>query len=210
MFRALRLATLIAVATLLAACASTHVASTWRDPQDKAAPVAKLIVFAATKDDAVRRLAENRAVQTLPRGTVGVQSYTLFEKFDPDEAKLRERLSKEGFDGALVSRLVSIDRNKEYIPPQTHIAQSYPGYAYLPHYRSFYWYYPQAYTYTTPGYVTENTRYVVETLLYRLPDGKPVWSAVSETINPNSTIAMVNEIVRLIADELRKNKLLRE
>lgn len=210
MSSALRLAWLIALTALLAACASTHVASTWRDAEDKAAPVTKLIVFAAAKDDAIRRLAENRAVQSLPRGTVGVPSYTLFEKLDPDEAKIRERLIKEGFDGALVSRLVSIDRNKDYVPPQTHIVQPYPGYGYLPYYRSFYWYYPQAYAYTTPGYVTENTRYVVETLLYRLPDGKPVWSAVSETVNPNSTIAMVNEIVRLVGDELRKNKLLRE
>jgi len=210
MSHAIRLTWLFALTALLAACASTHVASTWRDPDDKGAPVTKLIVFAAAKDDAIRRLAENRAVQTLPRGTVGVPSYTLFEQFDPDETKVKERLRKEGFDGALVSRLVSIDRNKDYIPPQTHIVQPYPGYAYAPYYRSFYGYYPQAYAYTTPGYMTENTRYVVETLLYRLPDGKPVWSAVSETVNPDSTIAMVNEVVRLLGDELRKNSLLRE
>lgn len=207
---ALRLAWLFAVAALLAACASTHVASTWRDPQDKAGPVTKLIVFAAAKDDAIRRLAENRAVQSLPPGTVGVPSYTLFEKLDPDEAKIKERLKKEGFDGALVSRVASVDRNQEYVPPQTHIVQPYYGYAYSPYYRSFYSYYPYAQSYTTPGYVTETTRYVVETLLYRLPDGKPVWSAVSETVNPNSSIAMVNEIVRLVGEELRRNKLLRE
>jgi hypothetical protein len=207
---ALRLAWLFALATVLAACATTHVASTWRDPQDKAEPVTKLIVFAAAKDDAIRRLAENRAVQSLPRGTVGVPSYTLFAKLDIDEAKIRERLNKEGFDGALISRPVSVDRSKEYIPPQTHIVQPYWGYSYAPYYRSFYSYYPQAYAYITPGYVSESTRYVVETLLYRLPEGKPVWSAVSETFNPKSSIAMVSEVVRLVGEELRRNRLVRE
>jgi hypothetical protein len=207
---ALRLAWPLVLAALLAACSTTHVASTWRDTDDKAGPVTKLIVFAAAKDDAIRRLAENRAVQSLPRGTAGVPSYTMFEKLDPDEAKIKERLKKDGFDGALVSRLVSVDRNKEYIPPQSHIVQPYMGYNYSPYYRSFYSYYPYAYGYTTPGYMTETTRYVVETLLYRLPDGKPVWSAVSETVNPDSSIAMVNEIVRMVGDELRKNRLLRE
>lgn len=201
---------LLAAALLLAACASTQIASTWRDPEDRRGPVKKLIVFAAVKDDAIRRLAENRAVQSLPRGTVGVPSYTLFEKPEMDVDKVKARLAKEGFDAALISRLVSVDRAQNYVPPQTHIVQPFPFYAYRPYYRSFYGFYPEAYAYTTPGYVTETQRYVVETLLYRLPEGKPVWSAVSETVNPDSKIALVNEVVRAVEQELRARGLLAE
>jgi hypothetical protein len=198
------------VSLLAAGCASTQIASSWRDPADKGGAVKKVVVFVAAQDDAIRRLAENRAVQSLPRGTVGVPSYTLFEKPETDVDKVKARLAKEGFDGALISRLVSHDRSEAYVPPQTHIVQPYPFYTYRPYYRSFYGYYPEAYAYTTPGYVSETQRYLVETLLYRLPEGKPVWSAVSETVNPDSKIALVNEIVRVVTQQLRTQGLLAE
>jgi hypothetical protein len=54
----------------------------------------------------------------------------------------------------------------------------------------------------------EDTRYVVETLLYKLPEGKPVWTGTSESVNPNSRQELVAEITRLVGNELRKEKLL--
>jgi len=203
---------LLALATLLilGGCASTQLASTWKDPNDKAVPMKRIAIFAATSDDAIRRLAETRAVHSLPPGTTGVPSFTLFDKPEKDVDKVKARLIKEGFDGALISHLVSYDKSETYVPPQVQIAQPYPAYAYSPYYRSFYHYYPYAYTYVTPGYVAQTKRYLVESLLYRLPDGKPIWSAVSETVNPESKIVLVNEIVRVVTDELRKQKLLVE
>ncbi len=202
----------LAAAILAAGCASTHIASTWKDPDDKGGPVKKMLVMVINPDEAIRKLAENRAVQTMPRGTVGVASYTMFDKPDPDPEKIKAKLTKEGFDAVLVSRLVSHDKTQTYVPPQTYLAPSYlPPYGYpaAPYYRSFYGYYPYAYNYyTTPGYTTETQRILVETLLYRLPDGKPVWSAVSETVNPESKIVLVNEILRIVGQELRKQGLI--
>jgi hypothetical protein len=206
------LRTLFALAAVLIAsgCVSTHIASTWRDTNDAGGAMKKIAIFAATSEDAIRRLAETRAVQSLPPATTGVPGFTLFDKPEKDIDKVKVRLTAEGFDGALISRLVSHDKNETYIPPQVHIAPTYPGSGYLPYYQSFYYYYPYAYTYVTPGYVALTQRYLVETLLYRLPDGKPVWSAVSESVNPESKIVLVNEIVRVITDELRKQHLLAE
>lgn len=195
---------------VLGGCASTQLASTWKDPNDKGSPMKKIAVFAATSDDAIRRLAETRAVQSLPSGTTGVPSFTLFDKVEKDVGKVKARLTLEGFDGALIARLVSYDKSETYIPPQIQPAQPYPFGPYLPQYHSFYYYYPYAYLYVTPGYVAQTKRYIVETLLYRLPDGKPIWSAVSETVNPESKIVLVNEIARVVTDELRKQKLLVE
>jgi hypothetical protein len=204
----IRVALALAALLLLSACASTEIASSWRDPEDKGGPIRKLIVFAATSDDAVRRLAETQAVQNLPPGTKGVPSFTLFDKPEKDIEKIRARLTLDGFDGALISRLASYDSSETYVPPQTHIAQPYPFFRYSPHYGSFFRYYPYAYTYVSPGYVAQTRRYAVETLLYRLPEGKPVWSAVSETINPESKLVLVSEVVRAVTQELEKAKLL--
>jgi hypothetical protein len=200
----------LAVALVASGCASTRIASTWRDTNDAGGAMKKIAIFAATPDDAIRRLAETRAVQSLPTGTTGVPGFTLFDQPEKDIDRLKARLTAEGFNGALISRLVSHDKTETYIPPQVHIAPPYPDTALLPYYRSFYYYYPYVYTYITPGYVALTQRYLVETLLYRLPDGKPVWSAVSESVNPESKIVLVNEIVRVITDELRKQHLLAE
>jgi hypothetical protein len=53
---------------------------------------------------------------------------------------------------------------------------------------------------TTPAYTVDNTTVVVETLLYRLPEGKPVWTAVSETLNPRSSAQVVEELITLVGE----------
>ncbi len=151
----------------------------------------------------MRGFAENQAVHSLPAGTAGVASHTLFEQAAPDMQKLRARLEQEGFDGALVSRLVSVDKTRIYHPPQVqYLPDPWPSY------RSFYWYYPWVYSYATPGYTTEQTKVIVETMLYRLPDGRSVWSAVSETVNPDSTLALVDELIRILGRALRDEGLI--
>ena len=54
----------------------------------------------------------------------------------------------------------------------------------------------------------ENTTVVVETLLYRLPEGKPVWTAVSETLNPRSSAQVVEELIKLLGGKLQSEGLL--
>lgn len=192
----------------LAGCASTRITSSWKDPGDPGTPLRKLMVFVAVQDEAIRRFAENEAVRSLPAGTEGVASHTVFDRPEPDIGKLRERLVREGFDGALVARLVSVDRSQIYHPPQVHMSPFAPWHGYWPHYRSFYWYYPQAFTYVTPAYTSETTRVLVETVIYRLPSGNPVWSVVSESVNPDSTLELVNELIRITGARLREEGLL--
>jgi hypothetical protein len=199
----------LAALLLLGGCASTsHYASSWRNSEYRGAPLKKVVVFATAKDPAIRRLAEDRAVDSLPAGTAGVQSYKLFDKPEMDEEKLRARLAKEGFDAALISRMITVDQSQPYVAPQTQIQQPYPWYAYEPYYRSFYTYYVQANTHIVPGYVTETSRSAVETILYQLPQGDALWSGVSETVSPNSSVIMVNELSRIVATSLTKEGLL--
>ena len=64
-----------------------------------------------------------------------------------------------------------------------------------------YSFYPYAYT-------VEDTRVIVETLLYRLPEGRPVWTAVSETANPRSSLQVVDELIRILGARLSADGLL--
>lgn len=203
----LRLIALAAAALSLAGCASTRIASAWKDPADRGGTLKKVVVFVAVKDDAVRRFAENQAVRNPPPGTAVVAGHTLFDKPEPDMKRMRARLVQEGFDGALVARLVSVDKTQTYHPPEVQFAPFGPWPVYSPSYHSFYWYYPYAYTYMTPGHTTVTTRVLVETVLYRLPEGKPVWSAASETVNPDSTLDLVDELIDVLTKRLRREGL---
>lgn len=196
-----------AAALLLGACADTMLSYTWTNPEYKGVPMTKTAVIVLAKDEGIRRYAEDQMIKQLPKGAVGVAGYTLFDK--PEQAKVdvvRARLVQDGFDSVLVSRLVSIDKTKSYVPPQTYTYGgvqpygSFPGY-YGPAYST-------VYTSTTPGYTVEDTSVVVETLLYKLPEGTLVWTATTQTLNPQSKAELAQGITYLIGDELKKKHLL--
>lgn len=54
----------------------------------------------------------------------------------------------------------------------------------------------------------ETARILIETLVYRLPEGKPVWSGVTASVNPDSSLELVNELVRIVRAESQKQRLL--
>lgn len=196
----------IAVTLLLGACASTTLTSSWKNPEYSGPPLTKIAVFVLAKDENIRRFAEDQMVQKMPKGAVGVAGYRMFDKPEEDKEKVRARLVKEGFDGALVSRLVAMDKAQTYVPPQTYVAPVGPYGGVRPYYGSFYGYYGSAYStaYTTPGYTVETTTVVVETMLYKLSDDKPVWSGTTQTLNPQSKPEMVQAITDLVETELNK------
>lgn len=201
-----RIIALVIAGTLLTGCASSTLKSTWRDDTDSGAMPRKLVVFVAVKDDNLRRMAENRVLQSIPPGTSATAGHTL--ELDPklEAEEVRTRLKQYGFDAALLSRLVSVDKSQTVVPAQTQYAYDPMFRRFGPRFGSFYNFYP--YAYTTPGYTVENTTVVVETLLYRLPEGKPVWTAVSETLNPKSSAQVVEELIKLVGGKLQAEGLL--
>lgn len=206
-----RLLAVAALSLLLNACASTTLSSEWKNPNYTGGPIRKLAVFVMTPDDNLRRFAEDQAVQRLPKGTVGVAGYTMFPKVsEGDKDKVRARLVQDGFDGAMVTRLVSNDKTQTYVPPQTYLVPAGPSFGAGPYYGSFYGYYGYAstYAYTTPGYTMDVTTVVVETLLYKLPEDTVVWTGTTQTVNPQSKPEMVQAIVKIVETELAKEGLL--
>ena len=199
---------LMLLAALLTGCATTTIRNSWIDATDRSGPPKKLAVFVAVTDENVRRMAETQAAGSLAPGVEAIAAHRLEIAPDLDEKALRERLAPEGFDAALVSRLVSVDTSEQYVPPQTHFMPDPLFIGLRPYHRSFYAYYPFAYTYTTPGYTATTQRVVVDTVLYRLPEGRPVWSAVTETIDPESSAQLVSELIETLGKELRTHGLL--
>lgn len=194
----------------LGGCASTSLTSSWVSPDYQNGPLKKLAIFVMSKDESIRRFAEDQMVQKMPAGTTASAGHVLFDKTEVDDEKVRAALIRDGYDGVLVSRLVSVDKSETYVPPQTNFAPMRPLGGISPYYGNFGGYYGYGYTMmqTTPGYTVENTAIVVETILYNLPDDKPVWTGTTKTLDPRSRPEMVQAIAQLVEEEMKKNGLI--
>lgn len=205
----LRLATTGLVA-LLAGCASTSLISSWESPDYRGGPMKKLAVFVMVQDEGLRRFAEDQMVQKIPAGTRATAGHVLFDKPSGDKDKVRAALIEAGYDSVLVSRLVTVEKSQTYVPPHTHFIPTGPYVVASPYYGNFVGYYGQGFAVvqTTPGYTVENTTVVVETVLYKLPDDKPIWTATTQSLDPRSRPEMVEAISRIVEVELQKKGLI--
>ena len=197
------------LALLLGACASTSLSSSWESPDYRGGPLKKLAVFVMAKDENLRRFAEDQMVRKIPAGTQATAGHALFDKPDADKEKVRAALIEAGYDSVLVSRLVTVEKSQTYVPPHTHFIQTGPYVVASPYYGNFVGYYGQGFAVvqTTPGYTVENTAVVVETVLYKLPDDKPIWSATTRSLDPRSRPEMVEAISHIVETELQKKGL---
>lgn len=201
---------LTGIVALLAACATTSLTSSWESPDYRGGPVKKLAVFVMAKDESIRRFAEDQMVQKIPAGTQATPGYALFDTPNGDKDKVRAALIKAGYDGVLVSRLVTVDKSQTYIPPQVHFVRTGPYAVATPYYGNFAGYYGHGFAVvqTMPGYTVENTTVVVETVLYKLPDDKPIWTGTTQTLDPRSRPEMIEAISQLVEAELQKKGLI--
>jgi hypothetical protein len=148
-------------------------------------------------------------VQKVPPGTQATAGHVLFDKPGGDKDKVRAALIEAGYDSVLVSRLVTVEKSQSYVPPHTYFIPTGPYLAPSPYYGSFAGYYGQGYgvVQTIPGYTVENTTVVVETVLYKLPDDKPIWTATTQSLDPRSRSEMVKAISDIVDIELEKKGL---
>ena len=198
---------LFATLFVLAGCGGmSAIKTSWRDASDTAGAPRKLVVFVAVNDENLRKMAENRVVQSLLPVLPAQAAHQLGLAPQLENAEVRSRLVEAGFDAALVSRQVSVDKTRRLIPAQDPLLYQPLFWGSHPYFHPFSPFYPYAYS-TTP-LVVEDTRVVVETLLYRLPEGKPVWTAVSESFNPASSSEVVEDLIRVIGRRLRSEGLL--
>ena len=180
---------------LLAGCATTRITSTWRDPGVGPVQFRKVVGIALSQDATLRRLAEDEFVRAVGPGTA-IAGYTVVPDDEVrDKDKARARIEAAGVDGAVVFRLVGVETQERWVPPTTYgSAWGYWGFAA-----------PLAYD---PGYLTTDRFVQVETAVYTVADARLVWAARSETINPSSTNSLIDDVVRAVVAEMRKEKLL--
>ncbi len=184
---------------VFSACSSTHITSSWSEPDKTVAvdKLSKVLVVAMFKDETSRHKAEDQMAGYL--SGKGIVSYNYLDsKFNKNnEDALREKIKRDGFDGAVTMRLVDVDKEKIYNPGNTAF---YPSY-----YRSFYgYYYRSGSYYSTPGYYTTSKTYTIETNVYSIKEDKIIWSALTETTDPNGVKKMTDEVASVVFKQMVK------
>jgi hypothetical protein len=180
---------------LMFACSpSTKLEKSWADPSFNAAttqPFKKVLIFAPLKDAASQRTAEDKIAAQLKEKGAAVPSYTYLQPADTNQNLLDQKLLKDGFDGVISMQLTDVEKSTSYVQ-----GTSYGGYH---GYRGYY-----GYGSYSPGYYTEDKKYLVETNLYSLRDNKLLWSGTTSSINPSKFDKTVDEIIYTVKYELQK------
>ena len=197
----IRASVLVLSAALVAASGNEFI-STWK------APGATEINFAGRKvaavliidDDNLRVSAEEALVREISaRGPIGVAAYKILPKpllKDKDGAKAW--FERQQIAGLVVLRLVQTDTNKVYSSAVW--ASGYYNYAWD------YWGYGWASVYPI-GKAREERTITVETILFDLSKGTPIWAGVTRTTDPKDPQTYVKELAKDVVKQLEKDGL---
>lgn len=183
----------LAACFIIASCSSTRISSSWRDPDTTVSleKLNKVLVVAFLKDESSRRIAEDQMASLLKEKAVVSYSYLGddLKKFSEDE--IRDRLRKDGFDGAVTMRLIDVDKEVNYTPGTF---STYPVY-----YRSFGGYYRRGWAYyQTPDRYSTTKSYSVETNVYSIKQDKIIWTSLTETTDPGGVKRLTDDVSKTI------------
>ena len=196
----MRLMTAIVFAVAFTAAADNDFLSTWKAPG--AAPLdfkgRKVAAVLIADDNGVRVAAEEAlAREVIARGANGIAAYRVIPKellSDKDAAKAW--FEKMKIEGLVILRVVATDKQKVYSSAMW--VSGYYNYAWD------YWGYGWANVYPM-GKAREQRVLTVETLLYDLSKGTPVWAAVTRTTDPKDVQSYVKELASDILKRLEKD-----
>jgi len=185
--------TLLLFAAMLAAiiaagCASTQIVHSWKDPELGRVPFRKVLVVFQHADPAVRRTLEDGMARDIPNAQPAHALFSDAEVGDLDRVKARVR--SEGFDSAVIMRVVRVEREVSYRPGRVHAVPAF-------HHEFWgYWGYGWRAAYD-PGYLRSDRIVTIATNVYSVGDDKLVWASQSETFNPESLRGAISEVVRV-------------
>lgn len=200
------LAAAFVTSLLIPGCSpSTKVISSWKDPQAHVDPdhLEKVMVGVLSPREASRRQSEEQ-ISTYHKSFVPSYQVLGTQEILLDTAQSKAILKRQGFDGALLFRLVDQQKSTTYVPGST----SY-GAGYGAGYGGGYWGYHNAYygAYYDPGYYREDVTYVVECILYSFDKNQLLWTGLTSTVNPSDREKSVDDIVQAVFEQMQRDGL---
>jgi hypothetical protein len=184
---------------LPASCATTKMTDTWKDDAYRGT-IRKVVVIGIFKERDTRKIFEDEFADRLrARGVDATASHKVFSAAElPDKDVVIGTVRKLGADGMLVTRVLDMELEKNYVPGQAYAVPTYYSY-----YGSYY-----SYSYR-PGYTETTGSAYLETNLYGPDDEKLIWSGRSKTKLSATRYELIQAFVKTMLDGLSEAKILR-
>ena len=194
---------MLATVSAVSCGTKTEISKEWLSQRYRGGPMHKFLVIAVAETAQGRRTYEDRFVGALEAaGAEAVSSY----EFLPDEdritrAELLDLVSRENFDGVLVSQLLGVAKEKTVVQPSTTVV---PSYRY-----GYYGYYSRGFDVVHSPGSSETTEIVrLETKLWNASDKYLAWEITSHTFDPTSTDDAISSVTSKLVWKLSKDGLL--
>lgn len=203
------------MATACAKRATTNFSQSYRNPGYEETVFKNLLVIGIAQDEESRRKFESALVSAI--GTEGGTAVASIDVLPHDEQLTEDELyaaiQAGGFDGVLLTRLLSVDKDTSYTPPKKYNNPKttyYPGgYNYGFGYGGYYGFYGTTYAEVRePGYFDTSTTLKVETNLYSVATNELVWTGQSKTVDPDSIEDARASITEAVAKKLKAEHLI--
>lgn len=185
----------LAAAALLSGCTSTKILNAWHEDQYAGPALERFLVIGLSNNPNRRRYFETAfSGQLAARGLAAESSFRLIpeDAITDEKAVIEAAIEKSSADAILTTRLVDVSREQSYVPP---------SYNYAP--LGFYdYYYPTYRMMFQPGYVVTNTTVLLETNVYSASTKALLWTGNTRSFNPSSADSVVEELSKIVIDEL--------
>jgi hypothetical protein len=188
----------------MAGCASSELVDIWSDSSFQPPPLKKMLVISVIKNSVQRRMWEDAFSADLAKHDVtATPSYRLFPDAVPDTNQIMQIVGSNSFDGVLVTRRLPSETNPQYVQGYVTNEQNM---RYDRRRDRFITYYREI---DHAGYV-DSQKVDIRTIdvWATRNEGQMIWSATSQTPEPNTVQEVRPEIVKLVMSELTKQRII--
>jgi hypothetical protein len=190
---------------VLSSCGGTNLSYVWKDPHYGGGYLTSVMVVGVSKEVDRRRVFEEVFVREFEKR--GIKAVASIKVLDPDTQLTRDTVKAQAarlrMDAVLTTRLLSAGNEEIDQPPSISTMPS-AQYRNLDLY--FYsWDALSAY----PGALGRQYVVRLETNVFDTDTEKLIWTASSQTVEPESIREIIESLCKNIMDRLRQDKLLR-
>jgi hypothetical protein len=205
---------LIAVSSL-AACSktTTSISQSYRNPGFEQTVFKKLFVIGVASTQEGRQAFEDAFAKAITEQGGGAQASWghLPQGEQLEEEAIRAAIDGGNFDGVLITRVLSVDKDQKYVEPKAYNNPKttyYAGGGGLYGY-NYYGFYGTTYARVhEPGYFETSTTLRLETNLYSVATDGLVWTGQSKTVDPESLADARASMTAAVAKKLKDEKLI--
>jgi hypothetical protein len=192
---------ILAVVVVFQCSPTNQIYKSWTNPDATKLSLKfnKVALFGIVLKTATRHLIEEELSKQIAN-SVAIPSYKVLSEDDMTNAdNIKPKLSAQGFDGALIFRLVDVNSVESYSPG------TYPNYYYT---FTGYYGYSWGYMYDVGGQYRTNQIVTALINIYSIKDDKLIWSGETMSLNPTDIEKNIAAISKSVRDELVRDGLL--